>query len=254
MSDEPQKLTAIHTAAQKMGAQFVDKTGWQVANVFSSSETEIAAARRRVGLADMSANGKITVEGELAEAILQSVWNIPALAIGQGAGAGDGHIYRLRADRFYISTPPGTEAEAMQTLNDLENSSARPAGTEGSKPIDNGPPSPSSNGLLTVTDITHGRSELLLVGPSSAELLSRLCGLDFHPSAFPNLTAKQSSVAKTSQLIIRSDLESAAGAVSIPAYSLIGSRSLGAYLWDTLLEAGRDLEITPLGLASLEQL
>jgi heterotetrameric sarcosine oxidase gamma subunit len=244
MSDKPEKHTPIFTAAKKMGAQFVDEAGWQVANVFSSAETEIAAAKNGVGLADMSPRGKIVIEGEKAEAVLQAVWSIPSLAIGQGAAAGAeaagaDHVYRLRTDRFYISTPPGVESEAVQALID-----AQLAGNGNT----------IYKELFTVTDITHGRSELLLVGPASAKLLSRLCGLDFHPAAFPNSTAKQSSVAKTSQLIIHKDLEPAAGSDPIEAFSLIGSRSLGAYLWDTLLEAGRDLDITPLGLAALEKI
>jgi heterotetrameric sarcosine oxidase gamma subunit len=95
--------------------------------------------------------------------------------------------------------------------------------------------------------MTHGRAELRLIGPASAELLSRLCGLDFHPSAFPNLTARQSSLAKTTQLIIREDIG------ALPAYSLVGARSLGAYLWLAIMQAGRDLDIGPLGQAALDR-
>ena len=78
--------------------------------------------------------------------------------------------------------------------------------------------------------------------------------MDLHPKAFPNNSAKQSSVAKTSQLIIRSDRVSASGATTVTAYTLIGARSLAAYLWETVLEAGRDLGIAPIGQAALEQL
>jgi heterotetrameric sarcosine oxidase gamma subunit len=102
--------------------------------------------------------------------------------------------------------------------------------------------------LITVTDVTHGNAELWLIGPNSAELLSRLCGLDFHDSQFPNGTAKQSSLAKTTQLIIRRDLG------DVPTYALIGGRSLAAYLWQTILEAGQDWGIQPTGLAALRPL
>ena len=57
--------------------------------------------------------------------------------------------------------------------------------------------------------------------------------------------AKQSSVAKTTQLIIRRDLGEQ------PAYALIGGRSLAAYLWQTIMEAGQDLDIQPVGNAVL---
>lgn len=221
------KLTPIYTIAQNLNAQFTEQAGWRVPINFSDIEAEIAAAREGVALADCSANGKLTIEGHQAAAFLQTIWEAPSLEIGRGAVMANGEVYRLRADMFFISTPPGEETQALQTLTDAAQSFAD---------------------LITVTDITHGRAELRPVGPASAELLSRLCGLDFHPAMFPNLAAKQSSLAKTAQLIIRHDLG------QIPAFSLIGSSSLGAYLWKTIMQAGRDLAIAPIGQAAFKAL
>jgi heterotetrameric sarcosine oxidase gamma subunit len=151
---------------------------------------------------------------------------LPPLAIGQGTAVPEGHVYRLRADLFFVSTPPGIESDVLLPLHEASH---------------------TAGDLVTVTDITHGRAELRLVGPASAELLSRLCGLDFHPSAFPNLAARQSSLAKTTQLIIREDIG------ALPAYSLVGARSLGAYLWHSMMQAGRDLGLEPLGQAALDR-
>ncbi len=41
--------------------------------------------------------------------------------------------------------------------------------------------------FITITDVTHGKSEILVVGPYSQGLLSKLCGLDFHPVEWINL-------------------------------------------------------------------
>ena len=87
-----------------------------------------------------------------------------------------------------------------------------------------------------------------MIGPASQELLSKVCGLDFHPSVFPNETAKQSSLAKTTQLIIRRDIG------KLPAFSIIGAQSLGPYVWDTPMEAGREFGIVPIGRAALAAL
>jgi heterotetrameric sarcosine oxidase gamma subunit len=221
------KLTPLYTIAQNLNAQFTEQAGWRVPLNFSDFEAEIAAARDKVALADCSANGKLTIEGQQAATFLQTIWEVSSLEIGKGVVMANGEVYRLRADMFFISTPPGGEAQALQTLAGAAQSFAD---------------------LITVTDITHGRAELRLVGPASAELLSRLCGLDFHPGMFSNLAAKQGSVAKTAQLIIRRDLG------QIPAFSLIGSSSLGAYLWETIMQAGRDLAIAPIGQAALKAL
>ena len=101
---------------------------------------------------------------------------------------------------------------------------------------------------LTITDVTHGRFELRLLGPAAGNLLSRVCGLDFHETRFAQGHVAQTSVAKTHQLIIRADV------ANLPAYRLIGGRALGAYVWDTLMEAGRDLQLSPIGWLGLQRL
>ena len=61
-------------------------------------------------------------------------------------------------------------------------------------------------------------------------------------------TAKQSSLAKTTQLIIRRDIG------ELPAFSIIGAQSLGPYVWDTVMEAGREFGLVPIGLSVLDML
>jgi heterotetrameric sarcosine oxidase gamma subunit len=221
------KLSPIYHISQTLNALFTVQAGWQIPQIFSTVKAEVAAARQGVALADSSSKGKISVQGREAEAALGQVWRLPPLAIGQGTAVPEGHVYRLRADLFFVSTPPGIESDVLSRLNEASH---------------------GAGDLVTVTDMTHGRAELRLIGPASAELLSRLCGLDFHPSAFPNLAARQSSLARTTQLIIREDIG------ALPAYSLVGARSLGAYLWHSMMQAGRDLGIGPLGQAALDRL
>ena len=219
------KQSPLHTTVQMLGAAFQDEAGWQIPDRYADPDRGAAAARERVALADASASGKIVVEGRTCEGVVQSAIGIEPLDVGRGAVAGSTSVYRLRSDRFFVHTHPGDEAKTIAALE-----SARPP-----------------DELVTVTDFTHGWAEIGVLGPSAAELLSRLCGLDFHESAFPNLTAKQSSVAKTSQLILRRDSD------GVPAYSLLGPRSLAAYLWETAMEAGEDLGIIPVGWRILAQ-
>ncbi len=223
-NNTPVKQSPIHSQALKMGARFTEGAGWEIPALFSVAETELSAVRNDVALADVSDRGKIFVEGQTAESILE----LPhPLAVGQGVEQNDRSLFRLRPDQFFISTAADA-AEFITT--DLTTVAAQTAD------------------LNTVTDMTHGRSQLLLVGPKAAELLSRLCGLDFHDGRFPNLAARQSSVAKTRQLILRQDL------ADLPTYALIGPRSLAAYLWQTTLEAGRDLNILPIGQQTIDTL
>ena len=222
-SKTPVKLTPLHSTVQRLGATFTGQRGWRIPEVYTTSAAEIAAAQGSLALADETPNGKLLLEGDQAESVLMDVFDLDSLKVDEGH---DG-IYRLRNDLFFISTPPGREVSTQKKL--------RTAST-------------ASEQFATVTDITHGRVEIRLIGPDSQTLLSKLCGLDFHSSAFPNETAKQSSLAKTTQLIIRRDIG------ELSAFSIIGSQSLGPYVWDTLMEAGREFGIVPIGRAALAAL
>ena len=258
MPNRPIKLTPFHRMAQRLNAQFAQYNGWKVPEVYTSPEAEIDAARNSVVLADETPNGKFIIEGNQAEDALNAVFNqLPTLAINAGTIIGSNRVYRLRGDRFFISTPP-EEAAAMEgKLSAAAKNSAQ---------------------LLTVTDVTHGRAEIRVIGPNSQNLLSKLCGLDFQAATFPGSgirgpgsgveafvfagprtpdpesrgfpdgTAKESSLAKTTQLIIRRDIG------ELPAFSIIGARSMGVYLWETIMEAGHEWGLVPMGCAALNLL
>ena len=222
-SKTPVKLTPLHSTAQRLGATFTEQRGWRIPEVYTTSEAEIVAAQGSLALADETPNGKLLLEGNEAESVLMDVFDTDSLKVNEGR---DG-IYRLRNDLFFVSTPPGREVRTQKKLTTTLKTSEQ---------------------FVTITDITHGRAEIRVIGPHSQELLSKVCGLDFQPSAFPNETAKQSSLAKTTQLIIRRDI----GGLS--AFSIIGSQSLGSYVWNTMMEAGREFGVVPIGTAALAAL
>lgn len=217
----PVKRSPIHYAEEKWQGLFIDQAGWQVVQMYSSVEKETAVIKKGLALCDQSHRGKVLVEGRQADTLLA----VEGLPTGAGQITALGRIYCLRPDLFFLTTTAGGEAAAIAGLEKARD---------------------GRDDLLTITDVTHGRAELWVVGAQSSTLLSRLCGLDFHDSQFPSGTAKQSSVAKTDQLIIRHDV------ADLPAYALIGPRSLGAYLWQTLMETGDDLGLEPVGQAALD--
>lgn len=98
-------------------------------------------------------------------------------------------------------------------------------------------PKPPKAGLVSIDDVTHGTSEIWVAGPQARGLMSRVCGLDFQEKSFPNGTLKGSSVAKTVQQIFRRDID------GVPCFVLVGEASLATYLWDTLSEAGAELDL-----------
>ncbi len=215
------KLSPLHETARDLGAQFSESSGWRIPEAYSTPDAETASAKRGVALADETANGKLQVEGRDAE----TVWASAEVAIGAGVAVDSERVYRLRADCFFVSTSPGRDIATRRTL--INRASGR---------------------FVTVTNLTHAWSEIRVLGPDAPTLMSRVCGLDFAAAAFPDGAAKQTSVARTTQLVIRRDT------AELPAFSVLGARSLAAYLWEILMEAGADLGIAPIGLGAIRAL
>ncbi|MCA1553680.1 MAG: hypothetical protein LC737_04810 [Chloroflexi bacterium] len=218
------RLTPIYSYALRQQTQFAHDGAWRVARSYGDVEREGHAARHAVALADESSRARVLVEGEEAEALLQHALDAPMLAINAGVRIADAYLYRLRHDLFCIRTNANGEAALVARLNDLARERAY---------------------FVTVTDMTDAWGELRLVGPRCREVLSQLCALDFAPNAFANYAAKQTSLAKTTQLIVRCDIG------ALPAFALIGARSFTAYVWDTLLHAGHAYGIAPVGTEAM---
>lgn len=228
----PVKLSPLFSETKKLGATFSENSGWYIPNFYSSIEEEVNIASQDVALVDASASSKVVAEGVDVTSLLRDTFNLEPLPISQGAPIEPGYVYRLRNDQYFLHLPVGTGDEVAQLL--LKRAS-------------------ESSVRVTVTDVTHGFADLVIVGPKSPELLRRICALDFQPGIFPNLTAKHGSVARTRQLIIHQVLQTSADS-SLPTYSLIGARSLALYLWNVILEAGQELAIYPIGQAALERI
>lgn len=213
--------------AQQLGAEFTEVGGWKFAKRFTSVEAEMAAARKSVALADSSPHGKVQIEGDAAEAALKAAFGVAPATIGSGASTSAGHLYRLRRDVFYMSTGPGGEQRAIEQVE----AAARQASL-----------------FVTVTDLSQGLTDIRLIGPRAREVLSKVCALDFAPDKFPDQIIQQTSLAKTKQMLLRRDFG------ALPAFQIIGAQSLAAYVWEVLMEAGKEFGVVPIGVAAMRDL
>jgi heterotetrameric sarcosine oxidase gamma subunit len=221
------RLSPLYATTQRLGAKFAEKNGWRVVERYTSVEAEMKAARERVALADMTPHGKLHIEGDAALEAVRATFGSAPEQIGNGIPVDTGQLYRLRHDQFYLSTPPGGESAAQARLEAVIAANAL---------------------FVTVTDQTQGLADLRLIGPASNAVLNKLCGLDFRPEAFLNWAARQTSLAKTKQLILRRDFG------PLPAYTVIGAQSLSAYVWEAMMQAGREFGIEAIGLEALKEL
>jgi sarcosine oxidase subunit gamma len=68
-------------------------------------------------------------------------------------------------------------------------------------------------------------------GARLAELFAKLCGLDLRPHRFADLRAAQTTVARTTAILIRNDRESAL------RFHVLVDWTTAAYLWDVMRDA-----------------
>lgn len=165
--------------------------------------------RAGVGVGYAAHLGLLNLRGQSAGALAQQVYGAAIDAVGAVVPVSDGLLARLRRDEIALLSP--CLPDALERLQ-------------------------SADSALTITDVTHGRGFLVLVGARALNVLPKVCGLNLSDTAFPDHHAAQTMLAKVRALLIRAD------AVQLPAYHIIVDRSLAAYVWDVLLEAAQEFD------------
>ena len=196
----------------------VEHHGWSVAASFAAPADETARARESVGLADVSWMPKFNLQGHGLETPLD---------LGPAA-----FLWVIARHQYLVTCEPAAVDAVKERLEEL-----RRAGTDASAPVS-----------VYVTDVTSVYTQLLLAGPRSRDVLSKLTSLDLSESARGNLICAQASVAHVHAIVLRNDL------AGMPAFHLLVSREYGESVWESVLHAGYEFHITPLGLEAQQLL
>ncbi|HEV8307390.1 MAG TPA: hypothetical protein VGW35_06945 [Methylomirabilota bacterium] len=221
----PIRISAMYGAHVALGARFKDDGDWRVPDAYTSARQEAAEALAAVGLADTSACGKLTVRGEALGPVLAKAAGVDRLAVGtatrvriNGAGV---LVGRLADDELLVLTPLADAAAVGEVL-------AKSAGA----------------GCAHVTDLTSGLAVMDLIGPRVGGLLAKVAPVDLSEGAVPALAVVQGELARVPAILIRLDRTPAL------AFRALVARECGAFVWEALVDAGRDLGLTPIGAAA----
>lgn len=93
-------------------------------------------------------------------------------------------------------------------------------------------------GHVSLIDYTHSRALFRLTGAQSRSLLEKVCGLDWSDAMTPDGAVVSASVALVTCDITRQD------DAGISSYLIACDRSFAAYLFDAILDAGAEFDIT----------
>ncbi len=184
---------------------------------------EVSARRTNADL-------RITDRTPLAKVLVQAPPNggiARTLGVPFGRAARDEHgtfVVGSGPGEWLLLSPPGTAPEVADRIEAVPD-----------------------DGLVSVVDVTHGRTLMRISGARTPDLLAKVCAIDFSEEVTPDGAAFRSSVAKLVTDVVRDD-ES-----GVRSYLLHCERSSGQYLFDALLDAGDEFGIEIDGFAPTTQ-
>jgi len=97
-------------------------------------------------------------------------------------------------------------------------------------------------------DVSGVYTSLRLCGPRSREVLNKLTSLNVSSASLPNLSCAQASVAHAHAIVMRDDIG------SMHAFYLLISREYAESVWESIIHAGHEFHLCPIGLTALQSL
>lgn len=219
------------------GVDPIAELSWGRPNYFEYVAAEHNATREGVTLTDYSVMAKIMVKGQDAERILNQVSaNNIAVPVGRcvytqwlknnGGIIADLTVTRVAEDEFLVLTGDATELPVEMWLR------------KNSTPEDN----------VFILNITSASSALTIQGPRSRELLSKVTSVDMSNEAFPYLTMQNIDIGYATVQALRITYVGELG------YELYIPSEFSLNIFDTIVEAGKEVDMKFSGIESVDTL
>ncbi len=227
------KQTFLHDKHVALGARMVDFAGWDMPVQYSSIIEEHKTVREAVGLFDVSHMGEVIVYGEdalpyLNKLVPQDVTKLVdskavycQLTNKQGGIIDDLIIYKLEDKKYLII------ANASRIDEDLNWMVRNKCGFD-----------------VSIVNESHNYSLLAVQGPKACELIKSL-GVNNLP---PFFSIKRGELFNINLWISRT------GYTGEDGVEIMVRNEFSEYLWDKLLDAGKEFGIKPIGLGARDTL
>ena len=227
------KRTPLHAAHVKAGARMVEFGGWDMPVQYTGILEEHRRVRATVGLFDVSHMGEFEVEGPAALPALQQLTtnDVAALEVGQvqysllcypeGGIVDDLTVYRLGHDRFMVTV------NASNTEKDFAWVTTH-AGAARWRNIS------GETGLIAVQ------------GPRAEDLVAGIADVDVRGIGYYRFA--RGRVAGVPALISRT------GYTGEDGFEIYAPWDRTDRLWSALLDAGKPLDVAPIGLGARDTL
>ncbi|MEX3931957.1 sarcosine oxidase subunit alpha family protein [Paraburkholderia phymatum] len=247
---DPIRKTAVHEWHVENGAMFEDVGNWKRPWYFplkgedlhAAVKRECLAVRNSVGILDASTLGKIDIQGPDAAKLLNWMYTNPwsKLEVGKcryglmldenGMVFDDGVTVRLGEQHFMMTTTTGGAARVLTWME-------RWLQTEW------------PNMKVRLASVTDHWATFAVVGPKSRKVVQKVCSdIDFANEAFPFMSYRNGTVAGVKARVMRISFSGElAYEVNVPA-------NMGRAVWEALMAAGAEFNITPYGTETMHVL
>ncbi len=229
------RRSALHAAHVVAGARLGEHDGWQCPEGYAGIEDELRTVRSGVGLADVSPAAKLDVRGNDTLSAIARRLSLPVPVTGTvmhlspPVSTGNGLLCCLTPLHARLFVPADAAARIATRWARAHAADTHPV-------------------RARLTDVTSAYTVIQVSGPRSRELLRKLTALDIGAEAFPDLACAQTGIAGVHALILRADMR------ALLSFQVCCGREFGAFVWDALLDAGREFGAHPVGLAALRTL
>ncbi|WP_293762904.1 sarcosine oxidase subunit alpha family protein [uncultured Aquitalea sp.] len=247
---EPRRYTAMQASHDARQAEYETVGQWMRPWYFPKAGEDLHAAvnreclatRNSVGVMDASTLGKIDVKGpdarEFLNRIYSNAWSkldpgkcrYGLMLDENGMVMDDGVTACIADDHFHMTTTTGGAARVYSWLERWHQ-------TEW----------PELKVRFTTT--TDHWATVAVVGPNSRKVLQKLCGdINFDPEAFKFMDWRPGTVAGLPARVFRISFSGEL------AYEINVDANYGRYIWEEVMKAGAEFDITPYGTESMHVL
>jgi sarcosine oxidase subunit alpha len=234
-----EKRTGLHDTHIAAGATLGWSSGWKRPISYADQADEYRAVRERVGLMDVGTLGRFLIAGRDATTLAGAVF------AGRVEDLGPGRT------RYVLALDEGGYVVDDGLLCALENGSYLLTSTSGGAERMDARLREWAERLglhVHVLDRTSELGAILVAGPRARDLVGALTDDPIDAASLPYPGHRELTVTGVPCRAIRN------GFVGELAFELHHPRSNGPRLWTSLRRAGRDLGVSPFGLAALELL
>ncbi|MGE8295864.1 MAG: sarcosine oxidase subunit alpha [Pseudomonas sp.] len=246
---EPKRYTAMQAWHLKNGAEFEDVGQWKRPWYFPRAGEDMHAAvareclavRNSVGILDASTLGKIDIQGPDAREFLNRVYTNAwtKLDVGKaryglmckedGMVFDDGVTACLGDNHFVMTTTTGGAARVLEWL-EIYHQTEWP------------------ELKVYFTSVTDHWATMTLSGPNSRKLLAKVTDIDLDKDAFPFMSWKEGKVGGVPARVFRISFT---GELS---YEVNVQANYALGVWEQLIEAGKEFDLTPYGTETMHVL